>query len=104
MITIPLTDKWRVQSDTYSWALAKAVKCKPSEKRPDGIDWQMQTWHRTLDSAIRYFFDQQLRDKAAVGFREALAEAEKIKEVVDSALVGWDALRYADASKQEHLE
>ena len=104
MIIIELTEDWRIQSDPYSWSLAKRVKCKPSLKRPciGGYEWIPQNWHRTLSDAGNHFIDQELRKSDATGHREASERRDQLKALVDHALGPFGALADADASLRKH--
>ena len=92
---IPIDDNWRIQSDEYSWQVAR--------RRKNG-DWRPSTYHADLSQAARSLYDRQLRASDAVGAAEVQAEAERLLDRLSLALTPqFEVVQAANTSRERLL-
>ena len=78
---IPLTDKLRIELDTYAWALAKRKPRKDNRKQ-----WEQFSWHRTFHQAVTRAAELQLAHSNAEGVHEVLDALAAISRRLEAAI------------------
>ncbi len=81
---IPITDQYALTSTEYAWAISKSKKRKHHGK--DVTDWEAIRWYSTLEGAAKALGDMMLRQSDATTLAEAMAEVERISEMLCKAL------------------
>jgi hypothetical protein len=69
MTTIPVNDKWRIELDEYSWAVAHHAPRKNKSRK----QWQQVSWHMTLEQAAQSLAERLLSDAEAHALGEVLS-------------------------------
>jgi len=62
--------------DTHSWVIGKVVKCKATEKTPEGIKTTSCSYHATSAQAVAEVFNRKV--KALAGEAHSLAQIRDI--------------------------
>lgn len=79
---LPIDDETRIQTDDRSWQVAK----RKWSKKHESYDWQVITWHRTLEQAVRSLYQSEIRASEAYGYTQALAASEDALRRLSAAL------------------
>lgn len=85
MVILPINDKWRISSDPHCWA----VQERAGTRKADGAvvpNWRGRSYHTDLSSAVRHLAELQMRLSDAVTLSDALAEVQRIYDMLADAL------------------
>lgn len=85
---IPINDKYRISTDRLNWRIDKFNNVKQSKKYPDGIYWAPQFYFTTLQNALRYLVELEIRESNCVGLLEAIRLAENLASRYSRLLEG----------------
>ena len=77
---IPINEQYRITTDPYQWIVQKKRSRKGKE------DWESQTYHPSIQSALQSFGEFMVRQSDATTLTDALAEVESITTTLSQAL------------------
>ncbi len=77
---VPINEQYRIASDRYQWIIQK----KRSRKGED--DWDPQTFHPTIDSALQSLGELMVRQSKAETLADALDDVRSITTRLSLAL------------------
>ena len=90
MTIIPINDKYRIELDKLAWQVSKWHKLKNLERYPEGGTWKGESWHNSLESALR----------AVQRLELAESDLEGVQEVIKAIRRSECSLRFAVAASE----
>ena len=77
---IPINQQYRIATDPYQWIVQKKRSRKGKE------DWESQTYHPSIQSALQSFGEFMVRQSDATTLTDALVEVENVTTTLSQAL------------------
>ena len=77
---IPINEQYRITTDPYQWIVQKKRSRKGKE------DWESQTYHPSIQSALQSFGEFMVRQSDATTLTDALVEVENVTTTLSQAL------------------
>ena len=77
---IPINQQYRITTDPYQWIVQKKRSRKGKE------DWESQTYHPSIQSALQSFGEFMVRQSDATTLTDALVEVENVTTTLSQAL------------------
>ena len=77
---IPINQQYRIATDPYQWIVQK------KRSRNGKEDWESQTYHSSIQSALQSLGEFMVRQSDAVTLADALTEVESITTTLSQAL------------------
>ena len=77
---IPINQQYRITTDPYQWIVQKKRSRKGKE------DWESQTYHPSIQSALQSFGEFMVRQSDATTLTDALIEVENVTTTLSQAL------------------
>ena len=77
---IPINEQYRIASDVYQWAVQKR------RARNNKEDWESQTYHPSVDAAVRSLGERMVRECKTDTLVDALKAVETISTTLSQAL------------------
>ena len=77
---IPINEQYRITTDPYQWIVQKKRSRKGKE------DWESQTYHPSIQSALQSFWEFMVRQSDATTLTDALVEVENVTTTLSQAL------------------
>ena len=77
---IPINHQYRITTDPYQWIVQKKRSRKGKE------DWESQTYHPSIQSALQSFGEFMVRQSDATTLTDALVEVENVTTTLSQAL------------------
>ena len=81
-LIVPITDKWRIELDECSWAVAKHQPRKDKKRK----QWEQVSWHRTLHQAAENVRERLLSNSEAYGVDEVLKAISSSTQLITDAI------------------
>lgn len=83
---IPIDEEWRIATDEYQWIVQRSQVAGDNSRNPGSIRWINQSFHGSLDSAIRSLGQRMLRTSNAETLAEALEVFKNVSDTLSQAL------------------
>ena len=77
---IPINQQYRIATDPYQWIVQKKRSRKGKE------DWESQTYHPSIQSALQSFGEFMVRQSDATTLTDALVEVENVTTTLSQAV------------------
>jgi hypothetical protein len=77
---IPINEQYRIASDAYQWAVQKR------RARNNKEDWESQTYHPSVDAAVRSLGERMVRESKTQTLVDALEAVGTIATTLSQAL------------------
>ena len=77
---IPINEQYRIASDAYQWTVQKR------RARNNKEDWESQTYHPSVDAAVRSLGERMVRECETDTLVDALKAVETIATTLSQAL------------------
>ena len=77
---IPINEQYRIASDAYQWTVQKR------RARNNKEDWESQTYHPSVDAAVRSLGERMVRECKTDTLVDALKAVETIATTLSQAL------------------
>jgi len=82
---LPIDENWRIKTDTNQWIVQKRILANKDKQE---YEWRSQSYHMTLEQAVRSLGNRLLRESPAVTFEEAIKASAEISGIMRRALGG----------------
>ena len=94
---IPINEQYRVTSDAHQWTVQKR------RARNNKEDWESQTYHPSVDAAVRSLGERMVRECKTDTLVDALKAVETIATTLSQALMPSleGVLEVTDRERQE---
>lgn len=85
MAIITINDDWRIESDKYCWQVCRHRVWREKDSGERREAWPAETYHGTLESAIKSLSQRLLRASEAYELASLKADAEQIQALLQKA-------------------
>lgn len=82
MAIFPISDRYRIELDEYSWAIAVYTPRKDKNRK----QWTQSAWFRTLNQAAEHLRDKLTDESDAKHLDEAIAAVRDSAQLVAAAI------------------
>lgn len=79
---VPVNDEYRIELDTYNWAVARYAPRKNKSKK----QWEQFSWHRTLQQAGVSLVERLVAEDDLEGTEEVIAAIRTASTLIATAI------------------